>query len=47
LTWRLDELGDTFEDGRVYLERAGLEHYKEVKFDMHRKWTDPWAEAKA
>jgi arylsulfatase A-like enzyme len=43
---RLDEQGDTFEDGRVYLKRAGLAHYKEVNYETHRHWTDPWAEAR-
>ena len=43
---RLDELGDEFLDGRIYLERAGLTHYKEaLRVLRERTWTDPWTDS--
>ena len=44
LVTRLEELGDTFEDGEVYIERAGYGHYKEVGMSVVRKWVDPWVD---
>ena len=42
---RLDSMGDEFLDGQVYLERAGLEHYREVgNASEHREWRYPWDE---
>ena len=42
LVARLDGIGDEFLPGEVYLERAGLTHYKEVNFECLRVWQDPW-----
>lgn len=39
---RLRQLGDEFLDGRIYLERAGLTHYREVSCPVVRPWQDPW-----
>ncbi|PCJ60244.1 MAG: sulfatase [Planctomycetota bacterium] len=39
---RLNELGDEFLDGHIYLERDGLTHYREVNSKSIRKWKDPW-----
>jgi arylsulfatase A-like enzyme len=39
---RLRAMGDEFLDGRVYLERAGLTHYREVNCPAKRIWRDPW-----
>jgi arylsulfatase A-like enzyme len=39
---RLAALGDEFEEGSAYLERAGLEHYHEVNMQTERVWSDPW-----
>ncbi len=38
----LDVRRDEFLPGRVYLERAGLTHYKEVNCALKRGWEDPW-----
>ncbi|NKQ36597.1 MAG: sulfatase [Chloroflexi bacterium] len=39
LQQRLDELGDEFLDGRIYLERDGLTHYREVnKAEVEKVW---------
>lgn len=43
LAARLSSMGDAFEDGRAYLERAGLEHYREVNMPVARVWSDPWS----
>lgn len=42
LTERLAAMGDSFEEGRTLLERAGLDHYAEVNMPVTRKWVDPW-----
>lgn len=43
LQLRLDAMGDEFLDGRVYLERAGLMHYKEVVgLPQTREWKYRW-----
>ncbi|MEA3335074.1 MAG: sulfatase [Chloroflexota bacterium] len=42
LQQRLDDLGDEFLDGRIYLERDGLTHYVEVNEGIKRRWRDPW-----
>lgn len=39
---RLEEVGDEFLEGRRYLERDGLTHYKEVNIECKRPWRDPW-----
>jgi arylsulfatase A-like enzyme len=43
LQTRLDQLGDEFLDGRAYLTRDGLSHYREVNKDavmtIWRRWT--------
>ncbi len=39
---RLAATGDEFLDGRVYLERAGLAHYREVNCPVKRVWRYPW-----
>ncbi len=39
---RLQSLGDEFLDGRLYLERAHLTHYREVNSPLKRQWQDPW-----
>lgn len=39
---RLSELGDGFLDGRIYLERDGLSHYREVNNPCAQKWDDYW-----
>lgn len=39
LQQRLDDLGDEFLDGRIYLERDGLTHYREVnKAEVEKIW---------
>ena len=38
----LAELGDDFAEGRIYLERDSLTHYKEVNNPCTRRWQDPW-----
>ena len=43
LQGRLDAMGDEFLDGQVYLERAGLTHYKEVHSPVRRHWVSPWS----
>lgn len=43
LARRLAQMGDEFLPGRVYLERAGLTHYREVNGTCQRPWQDPWA----
>ena len=42
LQQRLDRQGDEFLDGRRYLERDGLTHYGEVKYEASQPWVDPW-----
>jgi arylsulfatase A-like enzyme len=42
LSARLQAMGDEFLDGRVYLERAGLTHYREVNCPQKRAWRYPW-----
>lgn len=44
LQQRLGQYGDEFLDGRAYIERAGLSHYKEVQAPLVDAWCDPWAE---
>ena len=39
---RLRERKDEFLPGPVYLERAGLTHYKEVHSELVRQWEDTW-----
>jgi len=39
---RLDRMGDEFLDGHRYLERDGLTHYGEVKYEASQPWVDPW-----
>lgn len=39
---RLAESGDEFLEGRMYLERDGLTHYKETQIPCIRQWVDPW-----
>jgi len=39
---RLTELGDEFLDSRVYIERAGHTHFKEVFMECREQWHDPW-----
>lgn len=41
---RLERMGDEFLPGKVYLERAGLSHYREVNMPVQRVWRDPWRE---
>ena len=42
LQGRLDDVGDAFLDGRTYLERDGLTHYREVNMECRTPWRDPW-----
>ncbi len=42
LSKRLAERGDEFLDGRRYLERDGLTHYREVNVPCRKPWGDPW-----
>ena len=39
---RLAERNDEFLEGRAYLERDGLAHYREVNMPCRQLWTDPW-----
>ena len=43
---RLRALGDEFLPGEVYLERAGLTHYREVNSPQRRQWQYPWEEVR-
>jgi len=42
LSARLAAMGDEFLDGRAYLQRAGLTHYREVNCPVRRTWRYPW-----
>jgi arylsulfatase A-like enzyme len=42
---RLDDHEDVFLDGRAYLQRDGLTHYREVNVPCARVWRDPWGPA--
>ncbi|TVQ20941.1 MAG: DUF4976 domain-containing protein [Spirochaetaceae bacterium] len=42
LAARLGAMGDRFEEGRTYLERAGLSHYREANDPVRNAWVDPW-----
>lgn len=39
---RLATRGDAFEESQPLLERAGLDHYREVSAPPERTWQDPW-----
>ncbi len=39
---RLKAMSDDFMPGQIYLERAGLTHYKEVNSSLKRHWRYPW-----
>lgn len=38
----LHQRGDDFLPGEVYLEQAGLSHYREVNCEVRQHWRDPW-----
>jgi arylsulfatase A-like enzyme len=42
LSRRLESAGDEFREGRFYLDRDGLTHYREVNTPCRRRWSDPW-----
>lgn len=42
---RLEALGDRFEPGATYLERAGRSHYAEANWPIRTPWSYPWAES--
>ena len=38
----MDRLGDEFDTGPEYLQRAGLDHYREANNELIEQWTWPW-----